>query len=143
MLLTPKRETTDSPEPRSSIAEPFGLSPEEGRTPQDASTAANPRSGRLDAALSWFWRFLVDGFAAYGVAMAPCFEDPSDLLDSLYPQRHERVEKHATMAPAERSPWHFDDLTREAMTVRLVDTALAGIELGTHEHSNTGKSGAP
>jgi hypothetical protein len=104
-----------------------------------AAPPAPARSGRLDAAVSWLWRFLVDGFAATAFAFHPCFEHPSDLFDSLYPRRREPAEQ-PIKTPAEQSPWHFEDLAREAMTVRLSDDAtFAESEPGTREQG-AGKS---
>jgi hypothetical protein len=92
MPPNPQRENRNSPQPCDSIAKLFGLPTGPWHAPQDASQAAPPRPNRLDAALSWLWRFLVDGFAAYGLAMYPCFEDPSDLFDVLDPSRCEPEE---------------------------------------------------
>lgn len=59
MPPNPQRKNTDSPEPRDSIAEIFGL-------------PTGP------------W---LDGFAAHGLAMFPYFDDPRDLSELPGPRR--------------------------------------------------------
>lgn len=141
MPPTPQRQNTGPPDPCDSIAEMFSLPRGQWRAPQDAPPAAPKQSGRLHPALSWLWRFVVDGFAACSLAMYPCFEDPSDPFDVLSPWRCEPVQQ-ATVAPAEQSTWQFEDLARGTMTVRLRDDiTFAEIEPGAPEQG-TGKSGA-
>lgn len=129
MPRNPRAEVRDSPEPCDSIAKIFGL------------PAGPPRPSQLRVALSWLWRFFVDGFAACGLAMYPCLEDPSDFFASLCPTRRESAQ-HATTAQVRRSPWQFEDLARGAAPeIGSDDTMLAGNELGTRKKA-TRKSGA-
>jgi hypothetical protein len=108
MLPNRQRGDTNSANPPRSIAEVFGLPTEQFGSPLDTPPVAPPRSSPLRAALSWLCWFIVDGFAVCGCAMYPYFVDPSDQLDSLYPQRRQDAER-STVAQRMHSPWDFDN----------------------------------
>lgn len=109
MPHNPQREATDSPEPRDSIADMVGLPPGQWRALQDSPPAAPVRSGRLRTVLSWLLQAILDGSAAYGSAMYPCFEDPNDLSD-LFGLRLGKPVEQETLVPPEQSPWHLETL---------------------------------
>jgi hypothetical protein len=112
MLPNPQRENPASPELHESIAERLGLPSGPWGAPEDSPPAAPVRPSRLRAVLWWLWQFIFDGFAACGVAMYPCFEDPTDLYDLLR-ARHREPAKRATEVPAEQSPGQFEALARQ------------------------------
>jgi hypothetical protein len=83
VLPDPQRQNTDLQDRCDSIAELFGLPAEQWRESRDTRSAAPQRSSRFQAVVAWLWEFLVEGFARYGLAMYPCFADPSELSDLL------------------------------------------------------------
>lgn len=107
MLPAPLRRNTDLLDRCDSSPEPFGLPTGQRPAPQDTALTASRRSSRPRAMLSWLWQFVLEGCAAYGLAMHPCFADPTDLSDVLGPRRDSPAEPEAASSP-HLSPWHFE-----------------------------------
>jgi len=103
----PQRHNPDASDRCDPIAELFWFPNEQRLASGDTSPAVPRRSDRLQAILSWLWRFILEGFAACGVAMYPCFADPGELSDLLGVPRHAAAEPE-TASPPHPSPWQFE-----------------------------------
>jgi uncharacterized protein YjiS (DUF1127 family) len=99
---------------------PFGRETKEGGAGGRLSlrSSSRPQASRpVRSALTWLATFAMEGFAAYGQAMYPCFSDPGTLTDvhagEQNAQPRQQWQKHSGQSFT--NPWMLEETRRSAV----------------------------